>query len=75
MERVDLALHKQLSPKPVQAVSANKKSCGDGEVVTGTGGGCHWEFLAATLHVGGSRVMVVWSTTGIDWPFVSSVGD
>ena len=75
VERVNLAPHKQLLPNPVQVISAKQKPCGDGEAATGTGGGCHWKFLATTLHAGGSRVMVVWSIPGIDWPFVSSVGD
>ena len=28
-----------------------QKSCGDGEMARGTGGGCRWEFLVTTLHV------------------------
>ena len=60
---MDLALHKQHSLNGVQVVSANLKSCGDREVVTGTGRGCYWKFLATTLHAGGSRVTVVRLTT------------
>lgn len=35
------------------------KSCGDGGMVTGTGWGCCWKFLAKILHSGGLCVMVV----------------
>ena len=53
------------------ATPTKPKSCGDRQVVTGTGEGCHWESLVTNLHVGGLYVMVVWSTIGTDWPFVS----
>ena len=42
------------------------KSCGDGRVATGTGGGCCWESLVTDLHAGGTRVTVVCSSRGDD---------
>ena len=33
------------------------KSCGDGGVATGAGGGYRWKHLVTNLHVGGLDVM------------------
>jgi len=47
------------------------KSCGYGEVTTGTGGGCRWEFLVTNLHVGGLSVTVARCWPGATTAFVT----
>ena len=46
-----LFLSLSLSLSLLSSSITQQKSCGDGEMATGTGGGCRWEFLVTTLHI------------------------